>query len=113
MDANTGFRYAQEMTNPIRHIVLCKLRPGQDQAFAGIMAQLAALSPRLTMGQMTYGADISPEGIGRGYSHGFTIDFPDIAARDTYLEDPTHQAIGARLVALCDGGVSGILVVDI
>jgi hypothetical protein len=58
------------------------------------------------------GADVSPEGLQRGYTHAFTIDFADAAARDGYLVDAEHKALGARLVAAAEGGREGILVVD-
>ncbi len=97
----------------MRHIVLCKLRPGQGAAFDKVAADLRELSPRLLMGGLTSGQNVSPEGLARGYSHGFTIDFETFADLEAYLADPGHQAIGARLVALCEGGVNGLLVVDI
>ena len=43
----------------------------------------------------------------------FWFDFRDVAVRDTYLADPTHQAIGARLVAALEGGADGVFVCDI
>lgn len=99
----------------IRHIVLLKarpdLRPGELEA---VFAELAALRKVLPgMLAMSAGPDLSPEGIARGYTHGFTMDFADAAARDAYLVHPDHKAAGARLCACGQGGREGVLVVDL
>ncbi|MEL6436495.1 MAG: Dabb family protein [Pseudomonadota bacterium] len=47
-----------------------------------------------------------------GFLYLFWFDFKDEAARDAYLADPGHQAVGARLVAATQGGPDGILVCD-
>ena len=66
----------------IRHIVLCKVKAEADPAeVAAVWEGLAALVgvvPGLLGSH--FGADVSPEGIGRGYTHGFTMDFEDMAA---------------------------------
>jgi len=59
------------------------------------------------------GANVSPEGLARGFTHAFTVDFADVAARDAYLVHPAHQAAGARLVAAAQGGIDGLLVIDL
>lgn len=65
------------------------------------------------MGDAHYGTNVSPEGLGRGYDDGFTIDFEDAASRDAYLTHPYHQSAGAALVAAAEGGLDGILVFDL
>ena len=55
---------------------------------------------------------MSPEGLGRGFTHAFTCDFEDAAARDAYLAHPAHKAAGQRLVAATREGVAGLLVLD-
>lgn len=65
------------------------------------------------MGDAHYGVNVSPEGLGRGYDDGFTIDFEDVEARDAYLVHPEHQAAGAALVAAAEGGIDGIMVFDL
>ena len=99
----------------ITHIVLCKFREDvRAEEIAGIWDELAALRDVVPgMVDATFGANISPEGLGRGHSHGFVMTFEDAAARDAYLAHPAHQAAGARLVAACVGGVEGITVVDV
>jgi catechol 2,3-dioxygenase-like lactoylglutathione lyase family enzyme len=96
----------------VRHVVLCKVIAGQEEAFTEVMAGLEALRERLVMGPMVWGPNGSPEGFDRGYNFGFTIDFPTGEARDLYLADAGHQALGARLCKCCEGGAEGLLVVD-
>jgi hypothetical protein len=99
----------------IRHVVL--VRPAAQASSASVQAALdgvAALQgvvPGIVSVQL--GANVSPEGLGQGYTHGFVVDFTDAAARDAYLPHPAHQKAGAALVAIADGGVAGILVFDL
>lgn len=98
----------------IRHCVFVKFRADvpvtEKQA---IYEQLAALGEHLELDAMSYGPNASPEGLHQGFVDGFTMDFPDAAARDAYLVDPAHKEVGDRLVAALEGGVAGLLVFDI
>ena len=49
----------------------------------------------------------------RGFLDMFWFDFRDLEVRDTYLVDPVHQAIGARIVEKLDGGADGVFVCDV
>lgn len=99
----------------IHHIVLVKFRanisaPDKQK----IWDDLAALSDIVDgLENAVFGQNISDEALARGYSDGFVMAFRDTAARDTYLEHPAHKAAGAALVAALDGGLDGLLVVDI
>lgn len=97
----------------IRHIVLLRSGPGTDPGeLASVLVGLAALRDRLS-GMLSFhaGPDVSPEGLQRGYTHAFTIDFTDVPARDAYLVDPEHKALGGRLAAAV-GRRENILVLD-
>jgi Stress responsive A/B Barrel Domain len=99
----------------IRHSVLVRFRPdlpGKERL--GIFVQLAALDG-VVPGMLSFhaGENCSPEQLGRGYLHGFSIDFKDQAARDAYLVHPDHKAAGARLVNACLKGIDDILVFDL
>ncbi len=48
----------------------------------------------------------------RDFNDGFWFDFKDVSVRNVYLADAQHQAIGARIVALLEGGVDGVFVFD-
>ena len=98
----------------IRHVVLCRFREDVSEvAIAQIFAALKALQHQIDgIIAITAGRDNSPEGLQKGCSHGFTVDFVDAAARDGYLPHPAHQKVGAMIVAAAEGGVAGITVVD-
>ena len=99
----------------IRHCVLVKFNSGVPPAFRlAIYDDIAALRNKLVgMGPVAAGANVSPEGLGKGFADGFMIDFVDAAARDAYLVHPDHQAVATRLVAAVEGGVAGVLVFDL
>lgn len=90
--------------------MLCKFRADVSEAeIAAIWAALEAVREAVPgMVRASFGANVSPEGMARGYGHGFVMDFEDAAARDAYLVAPEHKAAGARLVAACEGGVEGV-----
>ena len=57
--------------------------------------------------------NVSPEvSVAHGFQDLFWFDFRDEAVRDQYLAHPKHIAIGARLVAACEGGMDGVTVLD-
>jgi Stress responsive A/B Barrel Domain len=95
----------------IRHVVLLKLRDTSDAS--SIFTALKSLESQIPgIIDIRCGADSSPEGLQRGFTHAFTVDFVDAAARDGYLPHPAHQKVGAMIVAACEGGVDGVLVLD-
>jgi len=98
----------------IRHVVLFKLRPELGPAeVEKIHSDLVALKAVIPgMLNVSFGKDVSPEGLQRGHTHGFTVDFADKAARDAYLPHPDHQKLGGMIVAATQGGVDGITVLD-
>ena len=99
----------------IRHCVFYSFRADVGQAERqAIHAELYALSNVVDgMGELRFGANVSPEPFARGYTDGFTIDFRDATARDAYLVHPAHGKAGARLVASIDGGTDRLFVFDI
>ncbi len=99
----------------IRHFVLVRFRSDVgDEEIASAFKELAALRDHLK-GVLDFhaGPNVSVEAnLIRGYRHAFWFDFENSISRDAYLADDRHQAAGARLVALADGGIEGITVVD-
>ena len=98
----------------IRHIVLVRFRTDvTDASIATIFQALHALKATIPgILDVAHGANVSPEKLGRGTTHAFTVDFTDEAARDRYLADADHGKVGAALVAAAHGGVDGLTVVD-
>ncbi len=99
----------------IRHVVLVRFAETTPQGEKdAIFGDLAALQGVVAgMSGFASGANVSPEGLAKGYTHAFTADFTDAAARDAYLIHPAHAAAGARLVGAAAGGLDGILVIDL
>lgn len=99
----------------IRHIVLTKVAPETtEETIAEIHAGLSALTDSLPGARgFTGGPSRSPENLERGYTHAFTIDFCSWADLDGYARHPDHRALGARIVENAEGGLDGLLVLDI
>lgn len=98
----------------ITHMVLFKVRRDVPQAeIDGIFADLAGLRRRID-GILSFagGGYSSPEGLQRGYTHGFCMTFQSAAARDAYLPHPEHEKVKARVLKALDGGVGGALAFD-
>lgn len=99
----------------IRHCVFVKFRadvPSTERA--AIHADLSALRSMIDgMDAMHFNGNVSAEPFARGFTHGFTIDFSDAAARDAYLAHEAHRKAGARLVAALEGGTDGLMVFDL
>lgn len=100
----------------IRHLVFLKFAAEVPQAARdALMRDLDALRSEIDgMQDFRTAQNISPES---GFTHGLTemfwIDFRDPQARDAYLTNDTHKAIGSRIMASLDGGAKGIFVCDI
>lgn len=99
----------------IRHIVLLRFRADVTASErAELLAGIDALRAHLPgMGDFKRLRNISPEApVVHGFHDGLSIDFADAEARDAYLADAAHLALGTQLVAACEGGLAGLLVFD-
>jgi hypothetical protein len=95
----------------IRHTVFCRFR--KDADVAAIALALKGLQARIPgILAITFGADNSPEGLQKGFTHAFSVDFSNAAARDAYLPHPDHQAVGKMIVASLESGLEGLAVID-
>jgi hypothetical protein len=98
----------------ITHMVLLKVRrdmprPKVEAVFAavgGLQQKIAGIR------SYSWGPYSSPEGLHRGYTHGFCMTFTDSAARDAYLPHPEHEQVKAQVLEILDGGVNGVLAFD-
>ena len=99
----------------IRHCVFLKLKPKADSAeLDKIMLDLEDLVKRLEgCSGFRAGPNRDYEGKTPEHAYGFTLDAENAEALAAYAVDPEHQALGAALVALCEGGGDGITVFDI
>ena len=95
----------------ICHVVLLKFRNSGDAN--NIFAKLKNLQSQIEgIVDIRCGKNCSHEGLQKGFTHGFFVDFIDAAARDAYLHHPAHQKVGAMIVAATEGGMDGIAVID-
>ena len=96
----------------IQHIVMLSLQDGCDaRELQAVMQGLGALDlPGFT--GFSHGPNLDLEQKTAAYPYGFICIFADENSLRTYAADPGHQALGARLVALCGGG-DGIMVIDL
>jgi hypothetical protein len=99
----------------IRHIVLTRFKPSvSEETIAGIYRKLESVVERMENASgFTGGRSNSPEQIERGYMHGFVIDFDSWEGLQAYADDPEHKQCGGQLVENADGGIDGILVLDL
>jgi hypothetical protein len=96
----------------IQHIVMLSPSDGYDKGeMADVMQGLSALQIAGFTG-FTHGPNRDLENKTPDHPYGFICTFTDVAALQTYANDVDHQALGARLVALCGGG-DGIMVIDL
>ena len=103
------------MSNTIRHLVAVRFKDDINSAqIADLMGQLSALRTHLGgITQFQHRPNVSPEEpVVHGFRHIFWFDFDSEAARDAYLNDAKHHAVGKQLVEAAEGGIDGILVLD-
>ena len=99
----------------IRHFVMLRFRANVSrEEKQALYAALDGLRGHLS-GALAFQAvdNVAVEhDLVRGNKDAFWFDFTDAEARDAYLVDAEHQAVGARLVEYLDGGVDGVTVFD-
>ena len=98
----------------ITHVVLLKIRCDVPQAqIAAVLEALSGLRAKIP-GLLSFsgGAYTSPEGMHKGYTHGFVMTFKDEASRDAYLPHPEHEVVKAMVLKVLDGGVDGVVAFD-
>lgn len=98
----------------ITHMVLLKVRkdvPAKN--VERVFGEIGALKSRIAgITSYSWGPYSSPEGLGRGYTHGFCMTFRDAASRDAYLPHPEHEKVKESVLSILDGGVDGVLAFD-
>ncbi|MBK9138531.1 MAG: Dabb family protein [Verrucomicrobia bacterium] len=96
---------AEGKTKPVRsekrgalvHMVSFKFKPEAtpaqikevETAFAALKKQI----PQIV--SFEWGTNVSPEGLDKGFTHGFILTFKNAADRDAYLVHPDHKKFGA------------------
>ena len=99
----------------IRHLVALRFKANmphsQKQALFDALAALDQHIDGIIDFQTRHNKSIENDLV-RGFRDLFWFDFRDVNVRDTYLDDETHKAIGARIVAALENGLDDIFVMD-
>ena len=98
----------------VRHCVFVRFKPDVPPAEIDALWKAIASMRQFVPGLLDFsaGAYSSPEGLNKGFTHGFIVTFADEASRDTYLVHPEHEKIKVQALAMLDGGVEGVIAVD-
>ncbi len=98
----------------VTHMVLLRIRKDVPQKQVdAVFAELASLKGKIP-GLLSFagGKYSSPEGLQRGFTHGFCMTFKDAAARDVYLPHPEHEKVKKSVLAVLEGGMDGVIAFD-
>ena len=98
----------------ITHVVLLRVKksvPAKEvervfDAIGGLRARIPGIR------SFSWGPYSSPEGLHRGFTHGFVMTFADASARDAYLPHPEHEVVKSMVLAILDGGIDGVVAFD-
>jgi hypothetical protein len=98
----------------ITHMVLLRFRSdAAPSEIDRVFSELAGLQSKVP-GLLSFsgGAYSSPEGMHKGFTHGFCMTFRDAASRDVYLPHPEHERVKRLVFGLLDGGLDGVVAFD-
>jgi hypothetical protein len=98
----------------IVHMVLFKMRKDLSKAqIEHVFRSIGALKDKIPgIVSYSWGPYSSPEGMNKGYTHGFCTTFVDAAARDAYLPHPEHKKVVDIVLPALDGGLEGVIAFD-
>ena len=89
---------------PIRHVVHFKFKKeATPEQVKKITDGFAALKGKISeVDSLEWGTDVSPEGLGKGFTHCWIVTFKDAKGRDAYLVHPAHKAFVDLLLPSLD-----------
>jgi hypothetical protein len=98
----------------ITHMVLLRIRKDAPRKDVDRIFHELALLKEKVPGLLSFsgGPYSSPEGMEKGFTHGFCMTFRDAAARDVYLPHPEHERVKKLVLAALDGGLDGVVAFD-
>jgi hypothetical protein len=98
----------------VKHVVLIRIRRNvPPDKIERLFAEIAGLRGKIPgIRDFSWGPYSSPEGLHRGFTHGFLMTFADEAARDAYLPHPEHERVKAQIVEVLDGGLDAAVAFD-
>lgn len=98
----------------VKHVVLLRCREdAPKEEIEEAFARLDGLREKVPgLIDFSGGPYSSPEGLDKGFTHGFVMTFADEPSRDGYLTHPDHEAVKEDLVKLLDGGLDAVVAFD-
>src|ERR1043166_6252754 len=91
----------------IKHIALFKFKEGTtEEQIQKTFDELMELSENVPgIEDYVAGANNNPEGMNKGYTHGFVMSFTDPAERDGYIPRPEHERVKPFVLPLVEDSV--------
>ena len=92
----------------VKHIVLCKFKEGTTQEqIEKLFEEILDLTENVPgIEDYVAGTNNSPEGLNKGFTHGFVMTFTDSPTRDAYLANPEHERVKKELLSLAQDGLA-------
>ena len=99
----------------IRHVALFKFKEGLgEERIAELMNTFHTFVEKLPgLRSVSWGRNNSPEGLDKGFMHGFVMDIDDDDARAKYLNHPDHVAFATEtFLPALENGRESVVVFD-
>jgi len=92
----------------VKHIALLRFKGGTtEEQINKLFDDLLDLTENVPgIEDYVSGINNSPEGLNKGFSHGFVMTFADAAARDAYLTNSDHERVKGLLLANIEDGLT-------
>lgn len=92
------------LAGPVEHLVLLRFKDGAPRGEVQRALEEFERLPSKIPGILAFrwGLNSSPEGLSKGFTHGFVITFEGTPARDAYITHAAHQAFVAVLRPLLE-----------
>ncbi|STX28983.1 Stress responsive A/B barrel domain protein [Legionella beliardensis] len=99
----------------IKHIVFLQFKSTFSEVeIAEAINQFGHLKQFIPlMKSFSGGRNCSPEGLSKGFTHAFVMEFATIESRDAYLDHPEHKRIAQEIVMpMLVNGLDSAIVID-
>lgn len=92
------------MKRKVKHIAFFKFKADRTPEQVAEAFRIIEDFPKKIPGilDLTWGPDISTEGLSKGFTHSVAMLFEDVAARDAYLIHPVHQDAVSKVIPQLD-----------
>ncbi len=110
MQTEVGRAAEKPPVRKLRHVVCVKFKDGVSKAQSDrIIVAFAALPSKIPqIREFEFGANNSPEGLNKGFTHCFILTFDTEKDRDAYLPHASHQ----EFVKIIKPVLDEVLVID-